>query len=41
MGLFDFVKAAGKALGIGSEEETPSADALKKELDSHDLGTEG
>ncbi|GIL01756.1 MAG: peptidoglycan-binding protein LysM [Alphaproteobacteria bacterium] len=41
MGIFDFVKSVGKKLGIGSEEEPPSAEALKKELDSHKLGTEG
>jgi len=40
MGLFDFIKSAGKALGIGSEDETPSADALQEELNSHNLGTE-
>ena len=40
MGLFDFIKSAGKALGIGGEDEPPSAEELKKELDSHDLGTE-
>ena len=40
MGLFDFIKSAGKALGIGGDDEAPSADALKKELDSHNLGTE-
>ena len=39
MGLFDFVKSVGKKLGIG-DDEAPSADALKKELDSYDLGTE-
>ena len=39
MGLFDFVKNVGKKLGIGDDEE-PSADALKKELDSYDLGTD-
>ena len=39
MGLFDFVKSVGKKLGIG-DDEVPSADALKKELDSYDLGTE-
>lgn len=38
MGIFDFVKEVGKKLGIGDDE--PEADALKKELDSHDLGTE-
>jgi len=39
MGLFDFIKSAGKALGIGGEDEPPSAEDLKKELDSYDLGT--
>jgi len=39
MGLFSFIKEAGKMLGIG-KDETPSAEALKKELDSHNLGTE-
>jgi nucleoid-associated protein YgaU len=42
MGLFDFIKEAGKALGIGGgEDEVPSAEALQRELDSHELGTEG
>lgn len=40
MGIFDFVKSVGKKLGIGDEETPPSADELKKELDSYDLGTE-
>jgi len=40
MGLFDFVKAAGKAIGIGDEDTPPSAEELKKELDSYGLGTE-
>jgi nucleoid-associated protein YgaU len=39
MGLYDFIKAAGKKLGIGKDDE-PTAEALKKELDSHKLGTE-
>lgn len=39
MGIFDFVKSVGKKLGIG-DDEVPDAGALKKELDSHDLGTE-
>ena len=39
MGLFDFIKSAGKRLGIG-DDDAPTADALKKELDSHGLGTE-
>lgn len=41
MGLFSFVKSVGKKLGIGDEEEAPKAEDLKKELESHDLGTEG
>jgi len=40
MGLFDFVKSAGKALGIGDEDTPPSAEDLKKELDSYGLGTD-
>ena len=40
MGIFDFIKSAGKAVGLGGKDEAPSADALKKELDSHSLGTE-
>ena len=40
MGIFDFVKSVGKKLGIGDEETPPSADDLKQELDSHDLGTD-
>ncbi|MCU0831611.1 MAG: peptidoglycan-binding protein LysM [Rhizobiaceae bacterium] len=39
MGFYDFIKKAGKKLGLGGDDEAPSADALKKELDSHDLGT--
>lgn len=39
MGLFDFVKRAGKKLGIG-DEVAPSADELKKEIESHDLGSD-
>lgn len=39
MGLFDFVKSAGKKLGFG-DDDAPTADALKKEIDSHDLGSE-
>ncbi|SDP36617.1 BON domain-containing protein [Phyllobacterium sp. YR620] len=38
MGLFDFVKSVGKKIGIGDDE--PKAEDLKKELDSHELGTE-
>ena len=42
MGIFDFVKGVGKKLGIGGDDEAPpNADTLKKELDSHKLGTDG
>lgn len=41
MGMFDFVKNVGKKLGFGDdEEEAPKAEELKKELDSHKLGTD-
>jgi LysM repeat protein len=40
MGIWEFVKSAGKALGIGKEDTPPSAEDLKKELDSYKLGTE-
>jgi hypothetical protein len=40
MSIWDFVKSAGKALGIGKEDTPPSAEDLKKELDSYKLGTE-
>lgn len=39
MGIFDFVKSVGTKLGFGEDE--PKADDLKKELDSHHLGTDG
>ena len=39
MSIFDFIKSAGKAIGIG-KDEPPSADALKKELDSYNIGTD-
>jgi nucleoid-associated protein YgaU len=43
MGLWDFVKSAGKALGVGGAEaaEAPPPDALKKEVDDLGLQTEG
>jgi nucleoid-associated protein YgaU len=43
MGLWDFVKSAGKALGIGEAEaaEPPAADALKQEVAALGLKTEG
>lgn len=40
MGIFDFIKSAGKKLGIGGDDDAPEADAVKKELDSHGIGTE-
>ena len=40
MGFFDFIKSAGKKLGIGDEDEAPDAEAVKKELASHNLGTD-
>ena len=40
MGIFDFVKSVGNKLGFGDDDEATSAKALKKELDSHKLGTE-
>ncbi|WP_025029298.1 peptidoglycan-binding protein LysM [Nitratireductor aquibiodomus] len=39
MGIFDFVKSVGKKLGV-VDEEPPAAGELKKELDSHKLGTD-
>lgn len=39
MGLFDFVKSAGKKLGFG-DDDAPTADDLKKEIDSYDIGSE-
>ena len=40
MGIFDFVKSVGKKLGIGGEDEPPLEDAVKRELESHKLGTD-
>lgn len=40
MGFFDFIKNAGKKLGIGDEDEAPDVEAVKKELASHNLGTD-
>ncbi|WP_275786838.1 peptidoglycan-binding protein LysM [Pararhizobium gei] len=39
MGLFDFIKNAGKKLGIG-DDDAPDVEAVKKELDSHKIGTD-
>jgi nucleoid-associated protein YgaU len=43
MGLWDFVKNAGKALGIGDAkaEEAPAPEALKKEVDDLGLKADG
>src|SRR5690606_17852794 len=40
MGLFSFIKHAGKKPGTGGGDEAPEAEAVKKELDSFDLGTQ-
>jgi Uncharacterized protein containing LysM domain len=40
MGLFSFIKDAGKKLGIGGDDDTPDVEAVKKELASHGLGTD-
>ncbi len=42
MGLFDFIKSAGKKLGFGSDEEekAPPAEELKKELQKLDIGAD-
>ncbi|MFK3968232.1 peptidoglycan-binding protein LysM [Ensifer adhaerens] len=39
MGLFSFIKNAGKKLGIGGDDDAPDAESVEKELASHDLGT--
>ncbi len=39
MGIFSFIKSAGEALGIGGGD--PTADDIKKAIDSHGLGSEG
>jgi nucleoid-associated protein YgaU len=39
MSFFDFIKSAGKKLGIGDDEE-PTVAAVEKELASHKLGTD-
>jgi nucleoid-associated protein YgaU len=43
MGFWNFVKSAGKAIGIGSAEaaEAPAPEALKKEIEDLGLGAEG
>ncbi|WP_018236134.1 peptidoglycan-binding protein LysM [Ensifer sp. BR816] len=39
MGLFSFIKNAGKKLGIGDDDTPPDTATVEKELASHDLGT--
>jgi len=40
MGLIDFVKRAGKRLGIGDDDDTaPPADDLRREIERHGLDT--
>lgn len=41
MGLWDFVKSAGKALGIGEAEAAPTSEALKKEVGDLGLKADG
>lgn len=41
MGIMDFVKSAGRAIGIGSAEAAPQADVLKKEVADHGLKADG
>ncbi len=42
MGLFDFIKSAGKKLGFGGDEDTPPpAEEVKKELQKLDIGADG
>ena len=40
MGFFDFIKSAGKKIGLGGDDDAPDAEAVKKELASHDIGTD-
>jgi nucleoid-associated protein YgaU len=41
MGIFDFVKNVGEKLGFGDDDdEAAKAAAVKKELESHKLGTD-
>ena len=43
MGFFDFIKSAGKKLGIGSDddEQAPPAEEIRKELETLDIGADG
>ncbi len=41
MGMFDFMKSVGKKLGFGDDDDdTVKTEAVKKELQSHGLGTD-
>lgn len=42
MGLFDFIKSAGKKLGFGGDDEEtpPPAEEVKKELQELDIGAD-
>jgi nucleoid-associated protein YgaU len=40
MGVWDFVKKAGKKIGIGGDEAAPDSEALKKEVEELGLGAE-
>ncbi len=41
MGIFDFIKSAGKKLGLVDEDKAPEPEALKKELKDLDLPADG
>ncbi len=41
MGIFDFIKSAGAALGLGGGDKAPAADDLKKEVAKHGLSADG
>ncbi len=41
MGIFDFIKFAGKKLGLVDEDKAPEPEALKKELQELDLPADG
>ena len=41
MGIFDFIKSAGKKLGLVDEDKAPEPDVLKNELQELDLPADG
>ena len=41
MGIFDFIKSAGKKLGLVDEDKAPEPEALKNELQELDLPADG